>query len=380
MAKIKLIFACVFLFVIILMGVFPKIFIYVSKFERSIIDQTPSLGNNTFVVYNKGKEAVFIDSLITNVKPVRGVTSLNMTLNPGDSLIVHQKLEFFRKVENKRKSRFNSLHVRLHVIGETSLKISINGNKLKKLKKMQENYVYTSLDSNSNDLKFFTILGTDTDGIDIWTRLVMGAKVILLIILYSVLISTILGTLIGILHGYYSSPIINRILSGLANLANSFSIYLLTMLVVSFTSKDIFSVTIAFSLIQWIEIEKMVYQKVLDIRKLEFIDFSFLYGKTNFQIIITDVLPHLFKTILSGASYLAKRIVLIEASLSFIGYSVTCPDSTWGSILSCNSDKQLSGAALTTFIPAAIAIVLLVASFDFIETYIEEKIKNEAHS
>jgi len=195
-----------------------------------------------------------------------------------------------------------------------------------------------------------------------------------------------LGVISGLIRGYFTNHAngkffltkLSKLLEAIAWLANSAPIYLLAMLIVSILGHKLMNIVIAFSLVQWVEIDKLIYEKVSYLKKQDFIVSAKMFGKTDMNIIFTELLSLCFPQIIFGAIFLMSRIVLIESSLSFLGYSVSVPYSSWGSILAdiqaYNQIYSITEVWWIVLLPTA-AIILTIFSLNTIRNYLNETIR-----
>ena len=377
---------------IVLMSLFPSLFTDKELTEKSIMKLPPNKGYNVLKITNTSGKDLKIDSLFIhyNKNEKLKIAGSNFIKCEQAKEIRFQIIRIPQKLDKKLKItmfasggkksvnlRFNQMMAR--TFGNNS------STKINTIKLSRRENIYTgsmrAMDFKgideplSNRINVRSILGTDFAGREIWSRIVYGADVIVKIILLTLLISIPLGTIVGLLRGYYNN-FLTGFLTVLSNLANSISVYILTMMIIAVLHKhELIYVVIAFSLVQWVEMEKIIYEKVSVIKQKDFISSSKMFGKTNFEIIFKDILILCIPDIIIGSVALAKRIILIEASLSFLGYSVTEPYSSWGNIISGAKNSIYSNNSLWQVIPPIIAILLTAFSFDFLEKYLTERVK-----
>jgi len=197
----------------------------------------------------------------------------------------------------------------------------------------------------------------------------------MMIVLFSSVISLLLGMTLGMMRGYYNN-FFTQIINIVSEMFSSMSLYVIAILINLFFGKDVIVMILAFALLQWVEIEKNVAMKVKGIVKEDFIRASKMVGKSDFTLLKEDILPIIAPEILIGFFYLAKRIIVIEASLSFIRYSVELPYTSWGNIISEAKCSMLTVDALQFVVPPVIAIVVTSLSFNILEIYFRDKFRS----
>ena len=146
------------------------------------------------------------------------------------------------------------------------------------------------------------------------------------------------------------------------------------MLIVSIFQQKLEYIIISFSLVQWVEIETIIFEKISFLKKKDFILAAKMFGKNDFNIILSDLLTLCYPQILISSIYILKRIVLIESGLSFLGYSVIIPHSSWGSILAdAEKNNIYSGKAWWMIILPSVSILLTSFSLQTIGNYFNRR-------
>lgn len=397
--KLKLILPLIFLTLIILIGLFPSLFTNEDPDEEGMRLIRPNNGYNTISIENTTSEILKIDSLIFVFEDYNGanypsdplirkitvfpknISSFQFILNRSNFKMKNSKYVIFKLfLQNELPKDSNEILIKFN--SDTTgllLKRRHSGNEYTKKKRLL----------NIMSAKIFkqkSFFGTDYQGRDVWARFVFGTGVILKIIFFSIIISLPVGVISGLFRGYFLDHANGRsLLAKFSNfleavvwLANSAPIYLLAMLIVSICGHKLINIVIAFSLVQWVEIDKLIYEKICYLKKQDFILSAKMFGKSDLNIIFTELLSLCFPQIIIGTIFLMSRIVLIESSLSFLGYSVSVPYSSWGKILADIQDYNQIYSIWTVWwivlLPTA-AIILTIFSLNTIRNYLNEKIK-----
>ncbi|MCD4820285.1 MAG: ABC transporter permease [Candidatus Cloacimonetes bacterium] len=362
-----------YILLFLLIANFPSLFSKLKPDELNIINQKPNQGLNYLRIINNHEQNVHIDSLILDFSYETFLIKIDKKIAPLYEItqqfilkdIVFSKIN--KEMEIKLFSRDKVNYLRIF-FNKDDVGYKLKGN---------ENYYWRTISkhiffrNNSKEMICVkSFLGTDRMGRDIWARMVYGSKVIFLVIFLSLLISIPLGIIFGLIVGYYDNSI-SKIIEFLSNIANSLPIYLLAMLVVIIFKQEILYIVIAFSLVQWVEIEKMISDKTKVLKKKDFITSIKLFGKKDFQVIFSDIFIICIPETLIVITYLAKRIILIEAGLSYLGYSVNIPFPSWGDIIKSNSSSIYSNYWIT--IPPILAIIFTTLSLNTIENLLKKK-------
>lgn len=207
-------------------------------------------------------------------------------------------------------------------------------------------------------------LGTDKFGRCIYSRLLLGFRISLLIGLAAVAISLIAGTIIGALGGYYGGRIDDLILL-LINTAWSIPTLLLVFAIVLALGRGTAVIFAAVGLTMWVDVARVVRGQVLALRNLPFIEAAQSIGTSGPRILAKHILPNLVGPLLVVASGNFATAILIESGLSYLGLGVNPPIPSWGAMLNENYGYALAGKPLPALIPA-VAIALSVLAFNLV--------------
>ena len=182
---------------------------------------------------------------------------------------------------------------------------------------------------------FSYILGTDFIGRDLFSRLVHGARVSIVVALGSVTLGSILAALIGITSGYLGGKF-DTLVQRLVDAWMSVPPLLLLLFVMSILGPSTLNVTLVLGLVA-IRESRVLRGAVLALKEQPFVEAARVNGATTLRILIRHVLPNVMVPIIILASLRLGQVILIEASLSFLGYGVPPPFPSWGRMLASES-------------------------------------------
>ncbi len=174
--------------------------------------------------------------------------------------------------------------------------------------------------------------GTDDKGMDVFARIIWGTRVSISIGIVSALIVLVIGTLMGALAGYFGGRV-DIIISRFIEIMMCFPTFFLILAVLAFLPPNIFNIMIVIGLTGWTGIARLVRGEVLKVRTLDYVKAARINGIPDHRIILSHVLPNAIMPALISATFQVSGAILIESSLSFLGFGVQPPQPTWGAII-----------------------------------------------
>lgn len=215
------------------------------------------------------------------------------------------------------------------------------------------------------------LLGTDSLGRDILSRMIYGARISLSIGLIAVGIATLIGLILGALAGFYGG-LIDAIIMRFVDIMLCFPTFFLILAVVAILEPSIFNIMIIIGLTSWMGPARLIRGEILSLKEREFIQAERAIGASNLRIIIRHLIPNAMGPVLVNATLGIAGAILLESGLSFLGLGVQPPVSSWGNIL-IESKSTLGVAWWITVFPG-FAILITILGFNFIAEGLKEKL------
>jgi peptide/nickel transport system permease protein len=213
------------------------------------------------------------------------------------------------------------------------------------------------------------LLGTDTQGRDLWSRLMYATRTSMTIGLVSVALSLVLGVALGGVSGYFGG-VIDNVIQRVIEILRSIPTIPLWMGLAAALPSDwsvvqvYFAITIIISLIGWTELARVVRGRFISLKEEDFVMAAELVGCSKSRIIFRHMVPSFVSHIIAATTLAIPAIIISETSLSFLGLGLRPPAISWGVLLQDAQNIQALVISPWLLIPS-LAVIVAVLAFNF---------------
>jgi peptide/nickel transport system permease protein len=210
----------------------------------------------------------------------------------------------------------------------------------------------------------YHFLGTNSFGEDVFSKVIMGTRISLLVAVITVTAAFLVGTIIGLLAGFYRGWV-DTVLMRYIDFQWAFPELVLAIAIIAFVGRvGVINVIIAISLAYVDDFARLVRGEVLWIREEEYIKAARTIGMSNRRIMLREILPNAVAPIIVQATVMIPLAILAEAGLSFLGLGVKPTTPTWGLLI--NGGRGYITTAWWIAVMPGIAIMITALSFNIL--------------
>lgn len=223
-------------------------------------------------------------------------------------------------------------------------------------------------------------LGTDHLGRDMLARILYGSRTSLSVGFLATLATAIIGVLLGIVSGYFGG-IVDTVISRLVDIQMAFPSILLALAVTVMLGASFRNLVIVLAVTSWVMFSRIVRADVFSLRHREFIEAARAIGAGHMRIMRLHVAPNLVGTVMVVLALTIARVVIAEASLSFLGVGIQPPNASWGGMLSEGRDYLSVAWWISTMPGIALMIAVIGVSLlgDAMRDVLDPRLASASH-
>ena len=213
--------------------------------------------------------------------------------------------------------------------------------------------------------------GTDKQGRDVLSRLMHGARISLAVSALAILLGGFLGTGLGMLAAFRGG-LADAILMRIVDIKLAFPSILLALTLVVAIGSGFSTVVIVIALLLWARYARVVRGEALAIKERDFIDRARVAGASNIRIMARHIFPNVFNTVIVLATLEVGHVIILEATLSFLGAGIPRPQPAWG--LMAADGREVITSSWWIFLFPCLAIVLTVLSMNLLGDWLRDRL------
>ena len=220
------------------------------------------------------------------------------------------------------------------------------------------------------------LLGTDNLGRDILSRIIVGARASFIVAISALTFGSALGSIIGLASGYFGGKL-DTFIMRTADGMMAFPLVLAALLLVAVIGPGVHTVVIATSLVLWARFARLIRSEVLSVRERDFVKLARIAGASHMRIMFIHILPNVLNSVVVLLTLQLGFVIIVEATLSFLGAGVPPPTPTWGQMVASGRTYIETAWWISVFPGLAIAAVVLAFNLlgDWLRDHLDPKLR-----
>ena len=213
------------------------------------------------------------------------------------------------------------------------------------------------------------LLGTDMLGRDLFSRLVYGARVSLTVAMFALMSGGLIGLAVGIVAGYVGGRT-DSTLMRIVDATLTFPTILIALLLAVSLGAGLRTIVLAITVIIWARFARVVRGEVLSVKTRDFVALARVHGCSHLRIMAIHIVPNVLNTFMVLLTLHIGFVIIVEASLSFLGAGIPPPTPSWGQMVA-DGRSHIASAWWLSALPGA-AIMLVVLAFNLFGDWLRD--------
>jgi peptide/nickel transport system permease protein len=215
------------------------------------------------------------------------------------------------------------------------------------------------------------ILGTDKQGRDMLSRIIFGARISLVVAGICIFLAGTVGTILGLLAGYLGGWW-DHVIMRLVDISHAIPTIILALVLAVVIGPGFLSVIVVISLVFWNRYARLVRGEALSIRSRDYVARAKVSGVSSFRIMQRHILPNVMNTIIVIATLEVGQVILLEATMSFLGVGIPRPTPAWGLMVA--DGRELIVEAWWVALFPGLAILMTVLSMNLFGDWLRDRL------
>ena len=219
--------------------------------------------------------------------------------------------------------------------------------------------------------KGFHLMGTDHVGRDIFTRLLHGSRISLMVVAISIITGMACGLAFALISGYYGG-IIDEVLMRIVDVWNALPFLMVALVLTLIFGRGLEIMILVLFLVAWVNFVRIIRAQILVLKQMDYVASAKICGASDFRIIVKHLFPGILNSAIVIATLNTSGLILAESTLSFVGAGIQPPTPAWGVMVNEGRD-YLSTAWWQSLVPSG-AIFLVVISLNFLGDWLRDRL------
>ena len=217
----------------------------------------------------------------------------------------------------------------------------------------------------------YHFLGTDHAGRDIFTRLLHGSRISLMVVTISISTGMAFGLTFAMISGYYGG-LIDEVLMRIVDIWNALPFLMVALILTLIFGRGLEIMIVVLFLVAWVNFVRIIRAQVLVLKEMDYVASAKICGASDFRIIVKHLFPGILNSAVVIATLNTSGLILAESTLSFVGAGIQPPTPAWGVMVKEGRD-YLSSGWWESLVPSG-AIFLVVISLNFLGDWLRDRL------